>query len=840
MSTSTSISFVVTTILFVSICNLPTSSGHGYLEIPKPRQVLHSGGSQNVYGFVKLFLFRLKMVFQLFFLLHRTGDKQSLNGGGKGDEMVKGHGLCGDNPDRNLFEAPNLYGPSFPTVATYTQGQYIDITVKLTAHHYGWFEFRLCRNPDGGLDTTKPSTQDCFNENILSFDPVATANSYVGQMRPNSGLKSPADYGGGTSFYSWEHSKCPYLIPGSPVGSCCNGGGTCSPPTANTDRWVIPEPTPGSGSYTTQTYTMRYKLPDSVVCPRCVLQWYYQTGNSPDGYPEGFWNCADITIEASNTVPVTPTTAVTTKPSQKSPTQVPNSKTAQPSTKPTSAQPRKNLPTQIPSVKKSVTPSVIPPPSSKSPLAQTANPTSGTVTACGKNAFWCTGTDNDPVFQPVIPGVVVAGGLCCCNWGYKPLINADCTNLPVAQPTSAPRGSHSPTLKTASAVPSKSIVSPVSKPPTASPTTAVTKSKPSTTAAPTNSPRASPTVIRRPSSVPTTSPSRVVSTTRTSSFPTIAPSAVAATANPTSGGVLTVTACGASAFWCTGTDNDPVFQPVIPGVVVAGGLCCCNWGYKPLINADCTNLPVAQPTSAPRGSHFPTRTAIPTKSFSPTYSSAPATVSYIGWYKWTWLSGTAPAGMNLAVAFSGWASVASALSASAATYPSLKGLKFLSIGGGNENGHMTTAVLTELDTAVSNGQLSGYDGVCYDVEEGDANLGTAFAASFANTKAKKLMVLVTISHSAPYGITDKVALMNGFFADSNIDILSPQLYTSGRELENDYTTSGVPWSSFANAKAAVVPSIVSASYYSDAQNFFATTSRSGTSFNTKGFIQWKQ
>ena len=196
--------------------------------------------------------------------------------------------------------------------------------------------------------------------------------------------------------------------------------------------------------------------------------------------------------------------------------------------------------------------------------------------------------------------------------------------------------------------------------------------------------------------------------------------------------------------------------------------------------------------------------------------------------------------MNLAVAFSGWASVASALSESAAIYPSLKGLKFLSIGGGNENGHLTTAVLTELDSAVSNGQLSGYDGVCYDVEEGDANMGTAFAASFANTKAKKLMVLVTISHSAPYGITDKVALMNGFFADSNIDILSPQLYTSGRELENDYTSSGVPWSSFATAKAAVVPSIVSASYYSDAQNFFATTSRSGTSFNTKGFIQWKQ
>ena len=196
--------------------------------------------------------------------------------------------------------------------------------------------------------------------------------------------------------------------------------------------------------------------------------------------------------------------------------------------------------------------------------------------------------------------------------------------------------------------------------------------------------------------------------------------------------------------------------------------------------------------------------------------------------------------MNLAVAFSGWASVSSALTDSAAAYSSLKGIKFLSIGGGNGNGRFTAAVLTALDAAVSSGQLSGYDGVCYDIEEGDANLGAAFASSFANAKANKLKVLITISHSAPYGITDKVALMNGFFSDSNIDILSPQLYTGGTESANDYTSVGVPWSSYAAAKAAVVPTIVSASYYSDAQNYFSTFSRSGTSFNTKGFIQWKQ
>lgn len=101
-------------------------------------------------------------------------------------------------------------------------------------------------------------------------------------------------------------------------------------------------------------------------------------------------------------------------------------------------------------------------------------------------------------------------------------------------------------------------------------------------------------------------------------------------------------------------------------------------------------------------------------------------------------------------------------------------------------------------------------------------------------------MLVTVSHSAPYGITDKIDLMNAFFADANIDILSPQLYTSGYETSNDYAFSGVPWSSWGNAKAAVVPSIVSSSMYADAQDFFVNPTRSGTSISLKGFIQWKQ
>jgi hypothetical protein len=119
----------------------------------------------------------------------------------------------------------------------------------------------------GGLDTSLPSSQSCLNEHVLQFDPVTTNSLYAGLMKSGSGLKSPADYRGDPNSYSWQHSKCPYL-PGSPKGSCCNGGGTCSDPDNNNDRWILPDPTLAG-----MVYNMKYKLPDGLTCPRCVLQW---------------------------------------------------------------------------------------------------------------------------------------------------------------------------------------------------------------------------------------------------------------------------------------------------------------------------------------------------------------------------------------------------------------------------------------------------------------------------------------------------------------------------------------------------------------------------------------
>jgi hypothetical protein len=209
-----------------------------------------------------------------------------------------------------------------------------------------------------------------------------------------------------------------------------------------------------------------------------------------------------------------------------------------------------------------------------------------------------------------------------------------------------------------------------------------------------------------------------------------------------------------------------------------------------------------------------------------------------GYWWWTWsATQLAPANTNIAIAFSGWADPNKALSDSGGVVHKLPvGSKYISLGGGNSNGYFTLSSVNSITQAIQNGDFHAYDGIAYDVEEGDANLANAFTQSFAAAKLAGLKVLVTVSHSAPYGISDAADLMRYFFKESNIDILSPQLYTSGTEGSNDFTTvAGVAWSEYGNASAAIVPSLVNSGMYSDCTVFLATQG-----VHVAGYIQWAQ
>jgi len=206
----------------------------------------------------------------------------------------------------------------------------------------------------------------------------------------------------------------------------------------------------------------------------------------------------------------------------------------------------------------------------------------------------------------------------------------------------------------------------------------------------------------------------------------------------------------------------------------------------------------------------------------------------IGYWWWTWGSGNFPGGTNMGIAFSGYVDPGQAISSSKGIQNQLPGTKYIALGGGNGAGSWTASALNNINAAINGGEFSGYNGIAYDIEEGDSGLGGSFQQSFQLAKNQGFKVLVTISHSAPYGIGDAYSLMQTFLGDGNIDYLSPQLYTSGTESQNDYATSqGVGWNMYSGSQASVVPSIVQWNLFPSAQTYF---SQQGV--NITGFIQW--
>jgi hypothetical protein len=192
------------------------------------------------------------------------------------------------------------------------------------------------------------------------------------------------------------------------------------------------------------------------------------------------------------------------------------------------------------------------------------------------------------------------------------------------------------------------------------------------------------------------------------------------------------------------------------------------------------------------------------------------------------------------VAFSGYTAPGSAVSQSAGIKSSLPGSKYISLGGGNSAGNWSSQSLTDIKNAINNGTFSGYAGIVFDVEEGASGLYSGFAAAFSAAKAKGFKVLVTVSHSAPYGVGDAYSLMTNILKNTQVDYISPQLYSSGTEGSNDFsesaTSSGTfTWSNYKTTTAKIIPSIVRASYYSAAKSYF-----SGKGITTAGYVQWAQ
>ena len=234
-----------------------------------------------------------------------------------------------------------------------------------------------------------------------------------------------------------------------------------------------------------------------------------------------------------------------------------------------------------------------------------------------------------------------------------------------------------------------------------------------------------------------------------------------------------------------------------------------------------------------------------------------------------------PASRNLNVIFSGEATLSSALtvafqkqatalrmglsetrslrpfSADAGIHT---GLQFISLGGSNAAGAFSNETLHGAGftpKGLASVKAAGFSGICFDVEvtEGSADaLAAALEAAFLACKKAGMLVMVTTSHTAPYAAaTDhtKRLLVDSWVKSKNIDIFSPQLYTSGYEPAPQFEltpclptdtlfASRCSWERLKPMKAAWVPSLSSAEHYPAAEKFFGKLG-----IQTRGFVQWR-
>jgi len=226
----------------------------------------------------------------------------------------------------------------------------------------------------------------------------------------------------------------------------------------------------------------------------------------------------------------------------------------------------------------------------------------------------------------------------------------------------------------------------------------------------------------------------------------------------------------------------------------------------------------------------------------------------IGYYSWNWGAGSfGPPGANAGAAFTGLVNVGQAINGypegAAWCCPTLAGEKWLTVGGGNAAGTFSVDSINSIGWSAETIWRSTplYAGVLFDVEivyGNSSSVVEAFAAAFKNLKYGNLKVGVTTSHSAPY-MTDTpevaVDLVKSWVKDSNIDFLSPQLYSSGMEGAPDFAetnnckAAGCTWELYIGMTPEMVPSLVEESHYKHTESFFANLG-----IQTTGFFQWKQ
>jgi hypothetical protein len=194
--------------------------------------------------------------------------------------------------------------PSTGEMRTYEAGDVVEFRVGVGTHHWGHYEFRLCKMSLDKKLLSKQAGQDCLDQHVL----------HRADRNPSCGSETLGD----CQYKNPKHPGRWYLPPpGSETPFVVRGN------DANKLKPTSPND---------EVHVMRYMIPANVSCEHCTLQWYYATGNAcaydedylsfdpgfkfwnfykadwataqnsvcgPSGngfFGEEFWNCADVRV----------------------------------------------------------------------------------------------------------------------------------------------------------------------------------------------------------------------------------------------------------------------------------------------------------------------------------------------------------------------------------------------------------------------------------------------------------------------------------------------------------------------------------------------------------------
>jgi hypothetical protein len=274
---------------------------------------------------------------------------------------------------------------------------------------------------------------------------------------------------------------------------------------------------------------------------------------------------------------------------------------------------------------------------------------------------------------------------------------------------------------------------------------------------------------------------------------------------------------------------------------------------------------VAAPTAHTRVEKMPLHKMMPDTLLGSTHKSTPSTSSIIskdipsststpsassilskddlsgngeikGYYSLSWNEGnTGPKNSNTSVFFNGYNRVKGGLSEyDPENQSKLVGFKYFSFGGGNKNGALNSKKLEQYIKDIPLIVNAGFQGVMFDIEvvkESAEVMIPAFAKAFEATKKADLRVGITTSHSAPCVTKNKrdgAAFITAWVQDTNVDVISPQLYENGNEESpqfeptGDCADYGCTYDLYKNMHGNMkfAPSITYASQYSKVQKHF--------------------